>query len=207
MEAGQVKKTALIKRIHWSLFLIILCLVGWQAHGLAETMYVTDRLYLSLRNTPNQEEPAVVLLQSDTKVEILAREGDWARVELEDGKTGWVLERYLVEDLPKSLIIEELKREVENKDTLLERLEKENASRGEEMVDRAVLEEKNEALAKEIETLRDQVAAGKKQVEVSTKDHTVKRLKEVYITGIVALFLGLIVGYMMRKPKKRQLFS
>ncbi|NIU38405.1 SH3 domain-containing protein, partial [Candidatus Bathyarchaeota archaeon] len=43
------------------------------------------------------------LLPSDTRVEVLETEGKWAKVTAENGRTGWVMQRYLVKDVPKSV--------------------------------------------------------------------------------------------------------
>lgn len=202
-----MRRPAVVTKCQCLLSVIILSLLWWPGDIAAETMYVTDRLYLSLRRTPNTEEPALVLLPSDTKVDVLTKKGDWAQVKLEDGKTGWVLKRFLVKERPKSQIIEELKREIESKNALLEKLQKESVSREQAISDQAAFKAREEALLKRIDALKSKIAEQTKHVEVNTKEQTVKRLKEVYVTGIVAFFLGLIVGYMLRKPKKRQLFS
>jgi len=170
-------------------------------------MYVTDRLYLSLRNAPDPEQPAVTLLPSDTKVEVLGTEGDWAEVKLEDDRTGWVMKRFLVNDLPARLANEELERQVENKTAILEKLEKENASLRKQISEQVMTETKTIALNRKIETLQNEIAEQKKRLEVTTKEDTVERLKEVYVTAIVALFVGLVIGYFVRRPKKRQMFS
>lgn len=196
-----------MRKMKWCLSFIVFCLFCWSANGLAETMYVTDRLYLSLRSIPDPEQPAMTLLPSDTRVEVLERENEWAHVKLDDGRTGWVLERFLVKNLPRSLVIEDLRKQIESKNIILERLQIENTSQNQEISDRAMLEAKQKALEKRIESLKSQITHQKKRLEVTTKEDTVKRLKEVYVTGIVALFLGLIAGYMLRKPKKkRQMF-
>jgi len=200
-------RTRSMKKINWYLFFIVLWLFCGEGHGLAQTMYVTDRLYLSLRSAPDPELPALVLLPSDTKVEVLATEDKWAQVKLEDGRTGWVMKRYLVKDLPKSLVIEELKRQVENRSVILEKLEEENRSIKKGLSDRTIEGAKEDALKKRIETLKAQITRQKKNIELSTREKTVERLKEVYVTGIVALFVGLVIGYLVRKPpKKRQIF-
>ncbi|MFQ5902812.1 MAG: TIGR04211 family SH3 domain-containing protein [Candidatus Binatia bacterium] len=149
-------------------------------------MYVTDRLHLSLRTAPDPGGPSLMLLQSDTKVEVLETEGKWAKVQIENGRTGWVMKRYLVKDVPKSLIIEQLKGQLEDRRTIPERLRKENAS-----------------LRKEIDTLRNQIIQQKTRLEITTKEKTLKRLKEIYVTGIVALIAGLIAGYLLRSLTKR----
>jgi SH3 domain protein len=195
-----------LRSIKWNLFCVFFGFIFGQGIGLAETMYVTDRLYLSLRSVADPEHPAIALLPSDTKVEVLETEKDWAKVRLEDGRTGWVMKRFLVEDLPKSFIIGDLKREVESRDVILERLQAENASLRKEISDRVMQETKEGELKKKIETLENQIAQQKKRFEMTTKENTFERLKEIYVPGMVALFVGLIVGYFLGKPKKKQLF-
>jgi SH3 domain protein len=180
------------RKLYLYLFLVVVCLVYYQGNGLAETMYVTDRLYLSLRNAPDPEKPSLTLLSSDTPVDVLETEGNWAHVKLEDGRAGWVMKRFLVKELPKSLIIEQLKKQVEQlkgqveeKNIIPERLRKENAS-----------------LKEEIDTLKSEIMQQSKRIEGTTKENTLKRLKEIYATGIVALLGGIVIGYLVRRPKK-----
>jgi SH3 domain protein len=179
----------MMKKMTLFLYLTLIFLLYGQGNGLAETMYVTDRLHLSLRKAPGPGQPSLGLLPSDTKVEVLETEGKWAHVNLEDGRTGWVMKRYLVKDLPKSFIIDQLKGQIEESKALPERLRNENAS-----------------LKKEIDDLRNQVIKQKTHLEVTAKENTLKRLKEIYVTGIVALIAGLVVGYLLRglvkKPKR-----
>ena len=194
-----------MKQMKLCLYLIAFFLLYGQGNGLAKTMYVTDRLYLSLRSAPDPEQPAMALLPSDTKVEVLGIENDWAEVSLEDGRKGWVMKRFLVKNLPKSLAIEELKAEIENKNTLLERLREENASLKRETPDPTMVEAKQSALKKKIETLKNQISEQTKRLEMTAKENAVERLKAVYVTGMVALLVGLIIGYLVRRPKKKRL--
>ena len=178
-----------MKKMKLCLFLMVICLIYCQGSGLAETMYVTDRLHLSLRNSPGPGQPALRLLPSDTKVDVLETEGNWAKVQLEDGSKGWVMKKYLVEDLPKSLVIEQLKGQIEEGKDIPERLQKENAS-----------------LKREIDTLQNQIIQQKTRLEITAKQNTWKRIKEIYVAGIVALLAGFVVGYLVRslvkKPKR-----
>lgn len=178
-----------MKSVKLYLYLIVICLIYGQGSGLAETMYVTDRLHLSLRNSPNAGQPALGLLPSDTMVDVIETEGNWAKVKVEGGRTGWVMKKYLVKDLPKSLIIEQLKGQIEESKVIPERLRKENVS-----------------LKREIDTLKNQIDQQKTRFEKTTKENTWKRIKEIYVAGIVALLAGFIVGYLVRslvkKPKR-----
>ena len=168
------------------LFFVVVCLLPGQANGLAETMYVTDRLHLSLRSTPDPGGPFLMLLPSDTKVEVLETEGKWAKVQLENGRTGWVMKRYLVKDLPKSLLIEQLKGQVEDSKIIPERFREEIASRD-----------------KEIKSLKDQIIQQRERFEMATRENTSERLKGISVTGIVTLSAGFVIGYLMRRPLKQ----
>lgn len=167
------------------LFLPLVFLLYAGRIGHAETMYVSDHLYLSLRNAPDPEQSAVDLLPSDTKVDVLETQGKWARVNLEDGRTGWVMKRFLVLDLPKSLIIQQLQRQIENKNIVIERLREEIAS-----------------LEKEIEGLKSQLTQQNERIELTIKEGDRKRLKGIYTTGIMTLCVGFIIGYLVRSPKR-----
>jgi len=170
-------------------------------------MYVTDRLYLSLRITPDPDQPAIELLPSDTKIEVLRTAEDWAEVKLEDGGLGWVLKRFLVEDMPKSLTIEALKRQLEDKDAVLKKLEKEIATLKRQIEEQATLEAKEAALRKKIEVLEDQIAAQTKSFETTAKEHARKMLEGVSFSGIAALVVGITLGYLLGRRKKTHLSS
>jgi len=178
-----------MKNTRWCLFLVMVCFLYGQGDALAETMYVTDRLYLSLRTAPDPGGPSVTLLPSDTRVDVLEVQGNWAKVLLEDGKTGWVMKRYLVTDVPKSIIIEQMKRQIDSKDVSMKSLREENAS-----------------VKAEMEGLKNQIVEQNARIEVTTKENTAKRLKDMIGTGISALLVGLIIGlalgYLARRPKK-----
>ena len=189
-----------MKHMKLYLFLAIVCLLPGQANGLAETMYVTDRLHLSLRHAPALKAPSLALLPSDTKVVVLETEGNWAnpkgdglkvqgkwaRVRLEDGRTGWVMKRFLVRNVPKSLIIEQLQGQIEEKNMITERFQEEIASRD-----------------KEIKSLKDQIIQQRERFEMATRENTSERLKGISVTGIVTLSAGFVIGYLMRRPQKQ----
>jgi len=62
---------------------------------LAETLYVSDVLKLTVRTGEGQDYKIIAVIQSGQTVDVLQREDEWALVRLDDGKEGWVLTRYL----------------------------------------------------------------------------------------------------------------
>lgn len=182
---NSTRENCSMKKMRLYLIVVVLCLLFLLGNGLAETMYVTDRLYLSLRKGPSLEEPSLGVLESDTKVDVLETEGMWARVTAENGRKGWVIKRYLVNDLPKALVIEQLKEQMEKKNDIPETLRKENAS-----------------LKQKIEGLENEIIEKDRRLETTGKESTLKRLKEIYATGILAFVGGVVIGYLVRRPKK-----
>ena len=65
--------------------LLVLGLSGIQ-NVQAETRYVTDMLYLSLRGGPGNEYSVIETLRSNAPVEVLEEEGKFLKIRTEDGK-------------------------------------------------------------------------------------------------------------------------
>ena len=226
-----------MKRIAWVVFsLSVICSFSAQRIATAETMYVTDQLYLAVREAPDLELPSMAVLPSDTEVEILERSNDWTRVSLADGRTGWVMEKYLVQDVPKSTRIEALQRKIETQsetmkglrtqikemsleiemltqkaesqpvatekssehgDTLLlvEKLQEENASLREDVSALEASIEAETAMKRQIEELEKKLAG-------AADGKTWEGRRIMYVIAIGALVVGLIVGYLVRRPDK-----
>ncbi len=91
--------------------LLILCLLPLAA--VAETAYVTDVLRLEVRAAPDSSERPFRVIESGTELEILGREGFYARVQLADGVVGYVSAGYLVTQKPARLIVAETQSEVD----------------------------------------------------------------------------------------------
>jgi hypothetical protein len=66
----------------------------------AETAYITDRLFVSIRDAQGPESVAVKSVVSGTEVEVLQRVDGFAQVREPGGAEGWISERYLVATAP-----------------------------------------------------------------------------------------------------------
>jgi len=89
------------------LMLIMLCLISTQIH--AETAYVTDKLYLGMHEKVNSEGKQLKVLISGTKLEILERTKNHAKVRTPEGIIGWTKSAYLVNDIPPKKLLSSLK--------------------------------------------------------------------------------------------------
>src|SRR6056297_3473569 len=78
-----------------------------QARG--QTVYVTDSLEITLRSGPDATRKIVKMLPSGTPLQILDQTRSWYRVRADDGQTGWVLKRYIMQEVPKKMLISNLR--------------------------------------------------------------------------------------------------
>lgn len=77
----------------------------------AETRYVTDTLYVSVRQSPVDSAPALMTLQSGNSVEVVAEQGRFVKVKTTTGTEGYVLKQYLVTAAPKAAGLAGLEKE------------------------------------------------------------------------------------------------
>ena len=91
------------------------------------TFYVSDTtLEANLRSGTSQENRIIGLLRPGTKLTLTEEEDGWAKVTLEDGRTGWILRRYLSERPPWRETAEQLQKENEQLRTQLTKVRAEH---------------------------------------------------------------------------------
>jgi SH3 domain protein len=144
----------------------------------AETMYVSDMLKLTLRTGPSTENKILAVIESGQQLELLEPGEEWSRVQLPNGKEGWVLSRYLTP--------------VETSNFKLERLQTQHKNL---TAQAAELLEENKILKAENEKLRAEFEANQKEmVKARTDYETLKAesteflaLKSKYTTAVTQL--------------------
>ena len=94
---------------YFMIFIMELCLFPLLIQ--AETGYVTDRLILSFRQGPDKTSEVIKPLLSDTPVIILEEKNEFYKIELQSKEIGWVGKNYISFELPKTVIIDQLKKE------------------------------------------------------------------------------------------------
>lgn len=179
-------------------------LLGIAGMASAETMYVTDKLRLGLYAGAGASGERLELLGSGMALEILGREGNFARVRSEKGNEGWVKSAFLVSDKPAILVVEELTQHNADLMTRNEGLE-------------AALKTEKDALTEQAETLKqteDRLAAVQKELSALTGDgrNVFQRIIDdpaLLIWSGALIFVFLILGAYLghasyeRKVRKR----
>ncbi len=122
----------------------------------AKTGYVTDMLILTVKEGPGNEYGIINTLRSNTKVDILNKSGNFYQIKTSEGDEGWVESQYITTELPKSIIIENLKAKIAS-------LEKTNSNTGKNE------ELKNSTWEMKIESLKKNHEDKKAHLESSLK--------------------------------------
>ena len=102
----------LLKRLRLLGLVLLVCLFSASVYG--ETMYVSDILKLTLRTGPSIENKIISVLESGQVMEVIKFGDEWSRVQLPNGKEGWVLSRYLTTRETNNIKLERLEAKHKN---------------------------------------------------------------------------------------------
>ncbi len=96
-------------------------------YGLADkTVYVSDRLQVIVRVSPNLEAKTIDHVATGEVVSVLETTGDgWVKIRANDGKEGWALARYFVDEPPAAVRLKDLDPQSKNLAQKLEEARKE----------------------------------------------------------------------------------
>ncbi|MGD9231641.1 MAG: TIGR04211 family SH3 domain-containing protein [Desulfobacterales bacterium] len=78
----------------------------------AEIRYVSDKLIVSVRDGPNQDDNVLGYIKTGTAVDVLEEKERYLMVKTEDGLEGWVQTQYIISEKPSGRIIEDLRNEI-----------------------------------------------------------------------------------------------
>jgi SH3 domain protein len=194
----------------------------------AATMYITDEIPVMVRQEPGANRKILAMPNTGTRVEVLENnDAGWSRVRLPDGKEGWTLTRYLAKGPSKQVIIDRLRRENkalrEKSETLIDENPRLKTERNE--LEKALAEQTQTAenLKQSYETLKresskflalkasyekashDLAESTKRQAELEEEVKALRnnRILRWFLAGAAVLLVGMFIGFMSRRPKRR----
>lgn len=91
------------------LFLCVICLLLFCGSVAAETKYVREIVFVTLRDAPGLKNKVITNLPSGQELEILKAGKEWTQVKIANGTSGWVLSRYVTSKRPSSYFVNRLK--------------------------------------------------------------------------------------------------
>ncbi|MDA3834344.1 MAG: TIGR04211 family SH3 domain-containing protein [Spirochaetales bacterium] len=192
---------------------------------LAQEMYVKDVTSLNLRAGKGVNYKIITTLDPGEPVTVLSTSGEWINVGTTEGNEGWVLSKYLTEEKPPDIKIENLKIQVETLKGKLEMAAIENQKLMEENINLATRLNENSIKLGNLEktfndlkenstqylTLKEKYDVLRK--EVNEKNTKIRLLEEKVgdqytavaikwsLTGAGILLIGYFLGY--RSKRKR----
>jgi len=205
-------------------FLILFCSFS----AIAETLYVKPSSEITMRRGQGTDFKVIAVVRDGTAVELMNEQGEWAEVQLPNGKQGWVLRRFL-SDMPPlgqqvDLLQQEktalsqsviaLRQQLDDLTADKERLESERASCSAELEDITnkflMLQEDtvdvvqtNEDLKQarsQLEILEEQMAGVQEENKRLGSNETLKW----FLAGGGVLLVGWIIGLISRRSRKKR---
>jgi len=194
---------------------------------LAETMYVSDVLKLTVRAGKGTSEKIITVIQSGQTVDVLQQEDKWALVRLPDGKEGLVLSRYLTSKITNNVKLKWLQKKHKTLTvqaaTLLEentklKKEKKELDSSLKKADKSV-EEINKSydilktesadyikLKSKFKKTASQLVEYTEKSELLEKELTKLAFRQTirwFLTGAGVLLLGFLIGFSARRQRRR----
>ena len=123
MSHMKVKKTF---SVFLFIFVTILIINGQSVF--AEKRYVSDKLVISVRDGPNQDDKVLGYIKTGTAVDVLEEKERYLRIETENGLKGWVQTKYMISVKPSGRIIDDLRSEINELNKKIEFSKNEQAS-------------------------------------------------------------------------------
>ena len=125
-------------------FLVLLCLVLFASAAQAESVYVVDKLIITMRSGQGNQYQIVRTWPSGTKLDVLETAEQYTRVRGPDNTEGWVLNQYIQSQPTAKILLDAAQGK-------LAKLEAENAKLKKET---GSTSETNSALSKELNDLQ-----------------------------------------------------
>ena len=193
----------------------------------AKTMYVTDSRKIPVRSGKGTAYRILNIIESNQQVELLQKDNQWSLVRLENGKEGWVNNRYLVNDPTSKIAFEDLSLKHTN---LIKQTESLKADNEQLKIDNkwlksklaisknslnnkinnyeALKEDSTEFLSLKSKYERVSKEFNEKAIKNENLENKLSDLQSSYylwlaLSIIGILFVGFIIGHAVRRPRRK----
>jgi len=220
-------KTAMKRTVGIGLY--VLLLLCFSAVALSETMYIRTVVRITLRTGPGVDHKIISMVQSGQEVEVLDRGESWSKVQTERGQIGWVMTNLLTSEKPiqftpasassqdealaqrQAAVLKEnralasentrLTTELSETKTELDALNASFDSLKEASGDYLELKAEHQKTAA---MLREQTEKAKATKDAIT-DLQFQQNIWWFLAGALVLFVGFIIGYSVKRQRRRSI--
>jgi SH3 domain protein len=137
----------------------------------AETRYVSDKLIISVRDGPNQDDNVLGYIRTGTAVDVIEEKERYLRIKTEDGLEGWVQTQYIISEKSNGRIIEDLRNEINDLNKKIKFSKNEQGSLSEKLlVKNQIYKVKIKELEQEVNINQENTAKAKNElIELNKK--------------------------------------
>ena len=210
------KKERLItmRKIYQYTVIILLSILFFTCPLLAEDIYVKGITNITMRTGPGVDHKIVAMVKSGTKLEIIEYQKDWTQVKAYSGKIGWVLSRFLTQEIPGALLVDKLREKNSNLILKLSEVEQENGKLiNKNVILTQVQKRYNKLKLESADFLKLDTEYQKISEQFEVQKNRIKELennldneeKLWFLSGGGVFIVGLFFGFSMRKKKKSSL--
>ena len=203
-----------MRKIYQYPVIILLSILFFTCPLLAKDIYVTGITNITMRTGPGVDHKIVAMLKSGTKLTIMEYQSDWTQVMAKNEKSGWVLSRFLTEQIPGALLVDKLREKNSNLILKLSGVEQENGKLiNENVILTQVQKRYNKLKLESADFLKLDTEYKKISEQFEVQKNRIKELennldneeKLWFLSGGGVFIVGLFFGFSMRKKKKSSL--
>lgn len=197
-------------------YLVLICLgmTLFIFPSFAEDIYVAGITKVTMRTGSGVEHKIIDILKTGDKLEIVEYKNDWSLVKTNEGREGWVLSRFLTQEIPDAFIIEKLEKDNQDLISRLDAAEQENKNLSEKNMALVQIQAEFDKLKQECgdflklnaeyKKIMEQSSAQKEQIK-TLENSLNKEQKYFLLSGAGVLVFGLFLGLVTRKKKRTSL--
>ncbi len=209
------------------ILLAVSCLILISSPAVAKYIYVTDTVKAMFRTGPGNDHKIMTTVSSGERLTVIEVMGKWTHVTRSNNEEGWVLNQWLIEEVPNGIRLGQLEKKYEkllNKYSKLKVANEENEEENKNIKSSLAISKKMERDSinayeelKKSSTnhlqLKDEYQAIKEQLDNVTNeaDRLNDELTQKYIfwflIGAGVLLLGIMMGFSFNKRKRHSLLD
>lgn len=179
------------------------CLLIFSGPGagrtLSEEAYLTDTIKVMMRSGPGIDYKITAMPRLGQAVTVLEAGEEWTRIRLVSGREGWVLNRFIAEEVPQRMLLSECR----NKYADIAEKYTQTMQQKEALVQKT--RELQQKLARQVEGTAGRIERLTRENEkLSRANRRTNRLFRAFLYGAGVLLVGIFIGSRIKKDKRRR---
>ena len=210
-----MEKNVIMKFVIKYLILVFIFLFINTSFVFSKTVYISNVREITIRTGPDVKHKIITRIKSGSAIEMIKRNGDWARVKTSKGEKGWMLARFITDKAPDIFKFDKLKKKNKELSIILEKIKEENnkligIKEELEIIKKSYHNLKKEsgdflAIEKKHKKAQNKLLEQKKHIEFFENNSDDKK-NIFFLSGAGVFIAGVFLGIIFRKKKKSFFF-